>query len=344
VIEPGRHRPGVDVVVVAYRQPAQLQRFIETLRRWPPIVEMSWHIVEVDPIAETVLTSEPRAVGEHTTEVLTVSEHTAALRSSPVVMTRYPDLLNFADHFGPTEGHDTDDSVIDLTARRAAVLSNEVTITVHTENVGFNRAVNAAGEQPDGGREVIAAFNADVAFLPPVERGAEHVIDRMYRALATPEWGVVGPRQRDSRGRLTAAGIFGTHAKPRHRGWLSSAASSEYRDVRDVAVSVAGSAMALRRDTWELLTCCPIYCGSPFRRRHSDTYAGPFLPNRHYWGDTWVCYHAAAHGLKSVYLGDVECIHDVHGADPACRFGREHKPADRARFRDACDDHRIEHD
>lgn len=270
------YRPGVDVIVVAYRQPDHLRRFVNTLRRWPPTVDMTLHVVDVDP-------AEPSGLS----------------------------MADLVDGDG---------------------------LAVEFPNIGFNRAANRAGARGD--REVVALFNADVAFIGPSgQHQHRHVIDAMHEALAVhANWGIVGPRQRDSQDRITAGGIFGTYAKPRHRAWMADANSHVARDVRDDAVTVAGSAFALRRDTWDQLTACPVHT------KHAEGEEGPFLPNHHYWGETWVCYHAAAHNLRSVYLGDVECIHDIHGADPTCRFGRQHAPADQARFRAACDDHGLAHD
>jgi len=186
------------------------------------------------------------------------------------------------------------------------------------DNVGWNRAVNRLGTL--GTHPIIGCLNSDTALTH---------IGLTELALATAnneEWGVVGPRQQDSRGRLTAGGILGTQTEPRHRGWHAMAG---YEDIREDCVYVAGSALFLRRAVWDELTACRYYrsvCDEP----------GPWLDTQHYYGDSYLSLHAREHGYAAAYLGTTTILHEC-----GAKTSRERDDADRARFRAACDAHGI---
>lgn len=170
-------------------------------------------------------------------------------------------------------------------------------IITHTDNVGYAVACNHAVE--DGEATVLAFFNADVELRP----GA--LDDCWYALLSKPNWGILGPRQIDQYGRLTAAGIFGTPTHPVHRGWLQPD-RGDYADVRDDAVSVAGSAFFVRQKVWDELCFCPTF-------KQAEPHAtGAFLPTKLFYEETWACYHAAAHGWRNVYYGRVQIVHKWH--------------------------------
>lgn len=190
------------------------------------------------------------------------------------------------------------------------------------ENVGYNRALNLLGTL--GNSEVIGCLNADVALT------REGLPELAVATVVNESWGVVGPRQRDSRGRLTAGGIFGKQTEPRHRGWH---ARDGYEDVRDDCVYVAGSALFLRRTVWDELTGCLQY------RNVSPDASGPWLDTQHFYGDSYLSLHAQAHGYAAAYLGTTTIIHEC-----GAQANRTRDDADRARFRDACDAHGIEHE
>lgn len=189
-------------------------------------------------------------------------------------------------------------------------------------NVGYNRAINRLGTL--GTHPVIGCLNADVILTPTA------LPELTAAVLDHPDWGVVGPRQVNRNGRITAAGIFGVdgnQAKPLHRGWH---ALHGYEDIRDDACYVVGSALFLSRATWDLLTACPDYrrfCQEP----------GPWLDTEHYFGDGYLSLHAQAHDLKAVYLGTTTITHTVGGT----RVKERDRP-DLARFREACDAHDID--
>lgn len=200
------------------------------------------------------------------------------------------------------------------------------------ENVGYNIACNIAAKAFLGEhcREVIAFFNADTELRPGVLEGCHRHL------MADPTVGVVGPRQVNSKNQLTAAGINGTLVAPTHRGWMQPD-RGQYNDVLD-CVTVSGAAYFVRRDVLDLLAECATY-------RASDPAAtGAWLTCHHYYAETFLSYHAAAHGFKVRYVGDVPAmIHEWHKSSPQGGLGEQRIKADQAKFRSACDDHRILH-
>lgn len=206
-------------------------------------------------------------------------------------------------------------------------------IMSYPANVGYAGACNRGGFRTQKQRSVMAFFNADV-------RVTEGSLDACYDALlAESDRGVLGPRQVDDHGKITHAGIFGSLDKPRHRGWKEQD-RGQYVDTLD-AVSVSGSAYFIRRETWDQLTNCPIY------REVSGNAEGPFLPTNFYYEETFVSYHAAAHGWKVVYLGGATMIHQWHNSvkqNGAESWAAEQMIASKMLFREACDAHGIPHD
>ena len=96
-----------------------------------------------------------------------------------------------------------------------------------------------------------------------------------------PDVSIMGPKQMDSKGYITAGGIFGTHTAPKHRGWkVHDPDDKLYKDVRE-AVTIAGSAYFIRRSVWEYLTGCGVYQGLGVFS-NSDV-QGAFLPTPHYY-------------------------------------------------------------
>jgi cellulose synthase/poly-beta-1,6-N-acetylglucosamine synthase-like glycosyltransferase len=199
------------------------------------------------------------------------------------------------------------------------------------DNVGYARACNeAAARATEWDHDVLAFFNADVT-LPA---GA---VDQCVAALVNnPDWGVVGPRQVDSKGRLTHAGIFGTLEHPQHRAWRQPN-ETQYGDIRP-AVTVSGSAYFIRRSLWDLLTDCPKY------RAAAPMAKGAFLPTPHYFEETYCSYHVQAHGAKVMYYGPVCIHHEWHQASPVGGWAERQFPISQKIFRQACDIHGIPHD
>lgn len=197
------------------------------------------------------------------------------------------------------------------------------------DNVGYARAVNRAARLSN--REVLAIFNADIVLQP----GA---LQKCYEALMlNPEWGVLGPLQVNEQGRVTSTGIFGTKQEPTWRGWQVPV-KDEWRDVRDDAVTVSGSAYFIRREVWNSLTSCEVY-----NSVHPEA-EGAFLPTPHYYEETWCSYHASEHGWKVVYYGEVEIVHKWHKASPVGGWAESQQKKSQAVFRRMCDYHGIPHD
>lgn len=216
--------------------------------------------------------------------------------------------------------------------QRFAAGWDEVEGVSFDENVGYNRAVNRAGSRGD--REFIAVFNADVELRP----GA---LDDLVQSLRDhPEWGVVGPRQVDRQGLLTAPGIFGTNDNPQWRCWREPGGDGRYSDVRDDCVTVLGSAFVIRRTVWDELTRCYLY------REIAPTALGPMLVTFGYWGETYLCTHASFHGWKLAFLGTTTVVHQWHGASGGVVGGNleRNRDVDQAYFRRACAHHGIAHD
>lgn len=192
-------------------------------------------------------------------------------------------------------------------------------------NVGYARACNFGAEGLRCG--ALAFFNADVVLT-------EGALQECWAALQNlPGCGVLGPRQVDERGRLTAAGIVGTQEAPQHRGWLEHD-TGQYRDVVSVP-TVAGSAIFVDRRVWLELTECPLF-------QHAAPGAiGAFLPTPHYYEETFLCYHARNHGYDVMYYGSVTVVHKWHKASPVGGWAEQQMPVARALFREACRIHAI---
>lgn len=198
-----------------------------------------------------------------------------------------------------------------------------------SENVGYARAVNRAAKHCV--RETIGIFNADT-------RLKENVANECHNALHSKvEYGVLGPRQVDDEGRVTAAGIFGTNDRPQDRAFHHPN-SDEYGDIRDDAVTVSGSAYFVKATVWEELSNCPIY------RKSSPTALGAFLPTPLYYEETFCSYHAREHGYKVVYYGPSTMVHRWRKA-PRTRGSDALKIVMAKQvFQRACDEHGIRHD
>lgn len=202
-------------------------------------------------------------------------------------------------------------------------------VLIHRENVGFNVACNeaAANRVAGGGHDAIVFLNADTELRPGTLQGC-------YAHLQQPGVGIVGPRQVNRANQITHAGIAGTHTAPAHRGWKQPD-RGQFNDVIDV-VTVSGSAYFVRRDVYDLLAGCPIF-------KASDPNAtGAFLTCIHYFGESWISWHAHAHGYLVRYVGDVPpMIHEWHQASPQGGIGEQNWKRDQAQFRAACADHGI---
>lgn len=196
------------------------------------------------------------------------------------------------------------------------------------DNVGYARACNIGADKFRFG--TLAFFNADVVLRP----GA--IADCVAALKSLDTCAVVGPRQVDDRGRLTAAGILGTEAAPKHRGWLEHDIG-QYQDVLSVP-TVAGSAMFVNRKIWLELTNCPLFQSA------APGAIGAFLPTPFYYEETFLCYHARSHGYENLYYGLSTVVHNWHSSvkkNDAEDWAAARLKESREMFREACRIHAI---
>jgi GT2 family glycosyltransferase len=170
-----------------------------------------------------------------------------------------------------------------------------------------------------GSAPYVLLLNADTRRL----ESQQPIVDLF---ASDPSIGVIGPRQVDDEGRLTAAGIFGTNTRPEHRLWLAplDEHDDETRDSRD-AVTVAGSVYFARRVVWDEL--------------------GGFLEtDRMYYEETFCSYAARHAGYRVVYTGSVTWEHlwDSSGLPTAEKVTLAARS--RQIFRAACAERGIECD
>lgn len=171
-------------------------------------------------------------------------------------------------------------------------------------NNGYARSVNLLVSQ--GINEVVGIFNADVVLT-------ENSVQECSTALMSrPDWGVLGPRQVDDQNRLTAAGIFGTGDNPQHRAWKARD-NGQCSDIRDDAVTIAGSAYFIKRDVWNELANYPPYVSflesKGFDITNPEVHGGFLSGCSHFWEETFASYLTRHLGYKVVYYGPMALIH-----------------------------------
>lgn len=205
-----------------------------------------------------------------------------------------------------------------------------ISAALKNENIGYANACNqlaAYGTSP-----IIALLNADVWMT------TDDVLAIERAFIGNPDMAIMGPKQLNEESYITHAGIMGTLALPRHRGWKAHDPEDILFKDQEECVTVAGSAYFIRREVWETLTICPIYRGL------YPEAEGAFLPTPHYYEETWCSYHAHAHGFKIFYDGRTTIGHSWHGSAPV-GAGRDHYwQVSQAMFRQMCDAHSIDHD
>lgn len=198
-------------------------------------------------------------------------------------------------------------------------------------NQGYSGACNYASTMANG--DVIAFFNADTELRPDVvETCYENLMQDHYAA-------VVGPKQVSRAGRITHAGIFGPLNAPRHRAF-GEPDRNQYEGVQD-CTTVSGSAYFVKRSIWDVLRDCPGFRDVPSVKLANPQ--GAFLPTPHYYEETYLSYHAQAHGYVVKYVGTAKMIHDWD-QQRASNASNKHWQTSQAMFREACDFHGIDHD
>ncbi len=146
-------------------------------------------------------------------------------------------------------------------------------VKLSQKNEGYAAACN--GLAAEGTNEIIGFLNADVWLTN------QNLSEVSSFFLQNPNVDIMGPKQRDERGFITAAGIFGTNSAPKMRGWkIHDPEDKLYKDIVP-AVTISGSAYFIRRSVFEALTNCPIYQGLEVVQ--NSEYKGAFLPTPHYY-------------------------------------------------------------
>lgn len=202
------------------------------------------------------------------------------------------------------------------------------------DNIGYAKAVNAAAAEVSS--PVLGIFNADVICPPGSIAAMAEFLD------AHDEVGVAGPKQVDSRQRITHAGITGSPHRPILRGWHQRD-HRQFDDVRLDCVSVSGSAYFVKRSCWDELTNCQTYQNS-VKSLTGRSAEGAFLPTAHYYEETFCSYHARAHDWKIAYNGRATMVHQWQGATRDQGLLTRYATESRRLFRSACADHGMVHD
>jgi GT2 family glycosyltransferase len=202
------------------------------------------------------------------------------------------------------------------------------------KNIGYSAAVNMMVSNSSS--EIIGILNGDVWMTTGDCRKIQQIFNE------SPEIDILGPKQRDENGFITHAGIVGSNAAPKHRGWRQHDPGDEMYKDRIDCVTVSGSAYFIRREVWDAMTN-----NEKYREIYPDA-VGAFLPTPHYYEETWCSYFARHLGYNVVYDGSVSIGHSWHASTPKPGEGISHAdkyfPISREIFRKACDYIGIERD
>ena len=193
-------------------------------------------------------------------------------------------------------------------------------------NCGYGRACNEGAAV--GTNEAILLANPDTLL-----RGVQECFDVLMEHEA---WGVLGPRQVDEEGLITAGGVAGHPCSPVQRSWREPD-RGQCTDVVSV-VTVSGALYFIKRNLWQALTNCPTF------QSVQPGAKGAFLETTHYYEETWCSYHARHHGYECVFYGAVTMTHHWHRASPHGGWADQQFGISQARFREACSAHSIECD
>ncbi len=199
--------------------------------------------------------------------------------------------------------------------------AHHLPVATYDTNIGFNLAANRTlarwANPADYG--AYAVINDDTWFTSPAVNELAAHLDRDATLAA------VGPRQVDEQNRITAGGFFGD--PPIDRLFHQSAVPLE---TSADATRLAGSMIVWRATAWQQLATCP---GTP-----PDAH-GAYAPTSHYFGETFACVHARAHGWRLGFAGDVTVGHTWHASSPVGGYGEQHIDTDRRLYETLCDHH-----
>lgn len=194
------------------------------------------------------------------------------------------------------------------------------------ENIGYARACNAGAR---GSNDAILFANADTLLSGDFKE--------CYHALmGSSDRGILGPRQVNEHNQITAGGILPLGSHNQQRGWNESD-YGQYSDILECPF-IAGSLLFVKRSVWEELASCPFF------KEAEPEAEGAFIHTRHYFEDTWLGYHARAHGYKCIYYGPAKMTHLWHKSSPIGGIGEQAWAESQARYRRACEIHGIAHE
>jgi len=204
-------------------------------------------------------------------------------------------------------------------------------LITYDSNVGYAISCNYAAQLLDS--DFFLFLNADTELRPGVLSSCLETL------RSDPGYAVVGPRQLDSNGCITHAGIFNVK-KPTHRGFLEpDHRPSLYADIRTDCITVSGSAYMVKRSVWEELTTCETY------QACFPGAIGAFAPMKLMYEETTASYHARAHGYQIVYDGRCPMIHQWHAtARQYPTYVQQCLAESRELFRAFCKAHEIENE
>ncbi len=210
-------------------------------------------------------------------------------------------------------------AILDSLAGRSRWIMVQTGKENHGHGYGSNRAAELAMDWFEP--EYLFLVNPDAKWVDPI-------LDEMIEFLNVhPKAAMVGPKQMDSKYRITAGGIEGGNGRAAHRFWLKHDQSNELARDSFMAPTIAGSAILIRAKVFKEL--------------------GGLLEAKHYYSETWLCYHARSHGYEVWYHGKPWMIHEWHQSSPHGSSDTDGRmPEDRQLFRKMCDDHdpQITHD
>jgi GT2 family glycosyltransferase len=184
---------------------------------------------------------------------------------------------------------------------------------------GWSYAQSVNKSLARGTAPYVLALNADTRMLEPPDK-----IVSLFENDQTIA--VIGPRQIDQNGRLTAAGTVGTNLKREIRFWLQPFqhhADECAEEALDVP-TISGSVYFCRREVWEEL--------------------GGMLETEHFLEETFLDFAVRHAGHRVVYTGQTTWEHLFNQSPVNEQWRAEVAARSRETFRQACAERGIECD
>ena len=193
-------------------------------------------------------------------------------------------------------------------------------------NVGYGKACNIGAAL--GRNAAILLANSDTLLTD----GFKECYDNL---MAHGDWGILGPRQVNEFGNITAGGIGVLGSANQQIGW-NQLDQGQFSSVLTDRPFVSGSLLFVKRVAWDTMTDCPLF------QQAEPEAIGAFIHTPHYFEDTWLGYHASAHGYQNVFYGPVQMIHLWHKSSPLGGHADNQFLNSQAIYRRACQIHGIQ--